>query len=375
MDLVPEMARWFDRWLRGSANGVDDEPPVLVFARRSTRPEPDLGLINGSWRGEPGWPLERGRPTDLRLFGGTRTLPVRPSVGTAAWNDCAGSLPWGQPIDQRHDDADSLTWEWEVGQDPLPQGPLELLGHPEVRLAISADVPVASVSLKLCDVFPDGTSALITRGVLNLTHRAGHDVAPAPLTPGALETVTVELGATSWILEPGHRLRLSLAGTDWPNTAAPPEPLTLTTDASAGVLTLPTVHGPSPCPTTEPTAAEPGVPSADAGVTWRIERDVLGRTTSCVVDHGSSWTTGDGTACEDAYSGRVTVDERTFEQTVTARSRYTVSWPEATVTTISDLELTARTDCFDVAITVTALEDGRTVYERRWERLVPRDLA
>jgi hypothetical protein len=59
---------------------------------------------------------------------------------------------------------------------------------------------VASVSLKLCDVFPDGTSSLVCRGFLNLTHGSS-SVSPQPLTvdrsaswlelPSAGETVAV----------------------------------------------------------------------------------------------------------------------------------------------------------------------------------------
>ena len=63
IDLVPELARWFDRWLRDERNGIDEEPPIVVFARRSTRPEPDLAEMRGEWRTEPTWPAERLRPT------------------------------------------------------------------------------------------------------------------------------------------------------------------------------------------------------------------------------------------------------------------------------------------------------------------------
>ena len=61
IDLVPELVRWFRRWLCDEENGIEDEPPIQVFVRRSTRPEPDLAEMRGDWRFEPGWPLERGR--------------------------------------------------------------------------------------------------------------------------------------------------------------------------------------------------------------------------------------------------------------------------------------------------------------------------
>ena len=38
IDLVREMARWWDRHLRGIDNGIDDEPAATWFVRESTRP-------------------------------------------------------------------------------------------------------------------------------------------------------------------------------------------------------------------------------------------------------------------------------------------------------------------------------------------------
>ena len=48
IDLTAEMARWFDRWLRDEQNGIDAEPQVTIFHRRSTAPEPDLREVNGT---------------------------------------------------------------------------------------------------------------------------------------------------------------------------------------------------------------------------------------------------------------------------------------------------------------------------------------
>ena len=42
VDLVPEMARWWDRWLKGVDNGVDRDPPIVVFVLRPTHPAADL---------------------------------------------------------------------------------------------------------------------------------------------------------------------------------------------------------------------------------------------------------------------------------------------------------------------------------------------
>ncbi len=172
IDLTQEMVAWWDRWLRGR----DDTPHrdvVDVFVRTSTRPVAFMDQHDGRWIRDE-WPSSAvSRRT--RPLTGPRTLPVEPDVGTAAWIDCAGHLPWGLSVDQREDDAHSLTWEWAGDSDLV-------LGQPRVRLRLSADAPAASVSVKLCDVFPDGTSALISRGSLDLAFRDG---VHAPVEPTA----------------------------------------------------------------------------------------------------------------------------------------------------------------------------------------------
>jgi uncharacterized protein len=90
---------------------------------------------------------------------------VRGTVGAAAWISCAGHLPFGQPGDQREDDAWSLVYDWPLDRE------LELLGHPRLAVRVGSSAPVAFLSAKLCDVYPDGTSALVARGFLNLTRR------------------------------------------------------------------------------------------------------------------------------------------------------------------------------------------------------------
>src|ERR1700742_2536750 len=88
--------------------------------------------------------------TRMRELDASRSLVVQPDTGTAAWIDCAGHLPWGLSTDQRDDDARSLVWEGDATTETV-------IGQPRVRLRVSADAPLASLSVKLCDVFPDGT--------------------------------------------------------------------------------------------------------------------------------------------------------------------------------------------------------------------------
>ncbi|MEV4417562.1 CocE/NonD family hydrolase [Catellatospora sp. NPDC049609] len=363
LDLTAELARWFDRWLRGTANGVDAEPPYTFFLRESGGPpEPDAAVVAGSWRSMPDWPNTTWRcPRSWVLGGGVRAHATRPDTGTAAWNSCAGRLPWGQPTDQRFADAASLTWDYPVDDEPLT-----LIGPGGVTLRVAADQPLASVSVRLCDVADDGTSTLITRGFLNLAHRDGH-TDPAPLVPGAYVDAWVELETCAYTVLPGRRLRLSVTGADWPNTVLPPRPVTLTVDGDASTILLPAPQHTDPAPRYDQGQREV---AADP-VVWRITDDVVDRVTTAYVEHGSTWEVTGGT-CADRYTGSVSVDRRTWRQTARSTARYTLTWDQTRVSTECAVELTADEDHFTTEVTLTAYDGDAVVVKRCWNHQAAR---
>jgi len=397
IDLVPEMVRWWDRWLRGERNGVDEAPPVTVFVRHPTRPAPDLEEHLGVWRDEPAWPPARATTRTLRLAeaevasgaaaaapGATDHLEVRPDVGSSAWISCAGHLPFGQPDDQREDDAWSLTYDWELEEE------LELLGHPRLAVRVAASAPVAFLSAKLCDVFPDGTSALVARGFLNLTRRRSL-TDPEPLAPGVVEPVELELDATSWVFPAGHRLRLSLAGSDWPNIVPPPGPVTLTVERDGSALALPVLEGPSPSP---PPALPPprphevaaeadprstgglGLSPPDPPTRWRVVRDVLGHRTEAEIDHGGRTDLPDGGTLTERYQGTVGAAlDRPGLTWARGEASFQIEWPEATVATSVRLDLRGDAETFEVRLDLEAREADELRWARSWRRRIPRRLA
>ena len=379
IDLVPELARWFGRWLRDERNGIDEEPPIVLFARRSTRPEPDLAEMRGEWRTEPTWPAERLRTPVLRPAGeGTDEIQVRGDTGVSAWISCAAKLPWGQPLDQRPDDAVSLTYDWE----PLAEE-LEILGQPRLLLTVTPSAPVQYLSARICDVFPDGTSALVTRGILNLAHRDGH-ARPHALEPGVETPVELELETTSWTFEPGHRLRLALSGADWPNTWPPPAGGTLVVDRASVALELPVLEGPSPTPPpTLPAAAGRDPHTAEEGepepTTWTIAHDLLERQARAVISYGSAYEAPFGAHVSEHYDGEVGVSTGDPAQAYArALTRYRVNWPEADVVTEARLEVRSDADAYHVTVDVVVEEVGDAGIgrrERRFERIIPRRLA
>jgi putative CocE/NonD family hydrolase len=388
VDIVPEQLRWWDRWLKGVDNGVDREPPIVMFARRSTRPEPDLATMNGEWRYEPAWPAERlvERPFELaKAHGpgapetnGADTLEVaRGDVGWTAWISCAGYLPWGQPQDQRPDEIWSLVYDWAPLEDDL-----DILGHPVLEVTVTSSVPVAYLSAKLCDVFPDGTSALVTRGMLNLAHRDSRED-PAPLEPGVPTRVRVPLEVTSWTFDAGNRIRLDLAGSDWPNAWSPPQAHTITIDRASAVLALPVMNGPSPVaerptltpPNVHPLHAEPPGDTPDGVLIWRVEHDILGRETRAVTET-SGWTGAEGEFPRryERYAG-VTAVSTTDPGAGRAEgfAKLSIEWPEATVTTTARNTVRSDRDAYHLDLHLRVEEDGEERWSRRWTRTFPRD--
>ena len=113
--------------------------------------------------------------------------------------------------------------------------------------------------------------------------------------------VEVVLDACAYQLAPGQQLRLSVAGADWPNTIAPPAPVTLTVHEARSSCR---------CAGRRRAAglrrSQPGAPSSseDPGdITWTVTRDVLRRTTTCAVRHGAEYDVPyDGRASEQ-YAG------------------------------------------------------------------------
>ncbi|MFT3871684.1 MAG: CocE/NonD family hydrolase [Nocardioides sp.] len=355
IDLETELVAWFDRWLRNRGEHTDG---CDVFVRSSTRPEPDLDMHEGWWLRLPSVPPVT--PTGVPLPG-PRELVVRPDVGTTAWIDCAGHLPWGLSGDQRIDDARSLTWDSAPPTEPV-------VGYPRAKLRLASSEPLASLSVKLCDAFPDGTSALVSRGTVDLAYRGSVHGGAQPLEPGVPIDVEVDLDACAYAWTPGNQLRISIAGADWPNTIAPPAPLTLT--VLDGTLELPVLTGDHPAPVFVP-GAEHSTESAE-GIGWEIHHDVLTRRVCAVTRSDSSYETPYDGHARELYEGQVSVDTRTFDQHAHADTLYELGWPgiEITMHTVMDVEV--RAEGYDVTIETVATRDGAEVSRRSWHEQIPR---
>jgi putative CocE/NonD family hydrolase len=247
--FLQECRRWFDHWLKGVDTGVMDEPALRVWLQDSAPPLPTYPERPGRWVGEPGWPSPNVVSRELHLA--EHRLTETPSAGSVlrhVASELHGSEagdwdPFGEPADmppdQRAEDGRCLTFTSE----PLER-PLDVLGVPVARLAVTVDRPVAMLAVRLCEVDPEGRSTLLTRGLLNLTHRLGHDRAVS-VEPGERMTVEVPMKAIGQRVAAGHRVRLSVSTGYWPWAWPSPQPVVLELDTAGSSLLLPE-RGPVP---------------------------------------------------------------------------------------------------------------------------------
>lgn len=98
---------------------------------------------------------------------------------------------------------------------------LAALGKVRVELDVAASARDADVSVLLADSYPDGRSMQITEGIRRLSLRNGPSHAE-PLEPGKSYRVTVELSHTAIVFPKGHRIRVVVAGSNYPKHALSP---------------------------------------------------------------------------------------------------------------------------------------------------------
>jgi putative CocE/NonD family hydrolase len=212
--------RWFDYWLKGKTNGVDHDAPVRIFV-----------MGDNCWRDEASWPLKRTRSRALFLT----------SSGGANTPAGDGKLVWERPADNGADKycsdprdpvptlflpgnftcasdqrrlsnrVDILVYQTE----PLTER-LEVTGLPEVELYATSSAPDTDWVARLIDVAPDGLARDVCMGLVRARYRNGIEKSRL-IKPGEVVKYTIRLSPTSNGFLPGHRIRLDVTSSDFPN--------------------------------------------------------------------------------------------------------------------------------------------------------------
>ncbi len=388
--FLQEVRRWWDRWLKGTENGIDTEPMFRVWMQDSVPPTTSYHRRPGRWIAEESWPsshvdarafrLDQARlvPLSEEVTEQAFTIQSPLSVGLFAGKWCSYQAPPDLPHDQRQEDGGALIFETGVLEEDL-----EIFGLPRVTLELSSSEPVAMVALRLSDVAPDDKATRVTYGLLNLTHRQSHEH-PEPLEPGARYRVTVQLNGVAQRFPAGHRLRLSLSTSYWPLAWPSPKPARLTIFTGVSTLELP-VRPPRESdarlrPFDEPEAAAPLSLSLlrPGEESWRVIRDLAADRSKLEVILDTGTMRYDDINMEISSRAVETYTYATDEygslegETRWERRFRRGNWDVRTVTRTL---LTSDETSFRIRADLDAYEGPSRVFSRSWDSEIPRDLV
>jgi uncharacterized protein len=365
--FLQEVVRFFDHALRGEENGCFDEPALVSYMQE---PPAAGGHRPGRWIADPSWPSPNVTTLVVEL-GERPALRGRQLTGLEAGVWCGDGGPADLPGDQRPEDGASICWDL----DPLAER-TELLGRVVAELRLAADRPLGLVVARLCEVAPGGESTLLARGVLNLTHRDGHDRV-VPLVPGEPVTVRVPMQSTAYAVPAGHALRLAVSPTYWPWVWPSPESVTLT--ALGGRLELPVRSGPDFHGAFGPAEAAPGLKkeySRQGRTGWIVHRDVAARS----VDVEFPWIDHVHTLPESGteLSERNVVHYRLREgdplsASVEAEVEVGLARGDWRTRVVARGEMTSTRESFLLTTQLDAYEDGVRLFARTWTHEIARD--
>jgi predicted acyl esterase len=359
--FLQEMLRWWDHWLKGVDTGMMDEPMLRAWMTESVQPATHHETLPGRWVAEASWPSPGITPRRLFLIDdglSTQSAPLTPravcspqTVGKHAGEWCPFGRGADQADDQQEDDRQSLVFETAALDEAI-----EILGAAIVTLDVASDRPIANLAARLCDVHPSAESLRVSYGVLNLTHRDGHEM-PSPLVVGQRYRVRIQLNDAGAVFPAGHRIRLALSTTYWPMIWPSPEKATLT--IFGGTIDLPV----------RPTRAADALPPLPGPETATPERPTVIRPGVVRIDR---------LGLEVATAGKFAFDIRDDDPLSAAAEMHrteTLSRDGWQVGIETQMRLSCTREAFLLRATLRAWEGTREVCHREWDRSIPRDLV
>jgi hypothetical protein len=368
-----ECLKWFGYWLKGEPTGVMREPPVTLFIREYSPPATILMADRGAFRCENEWPIARCVETPF-YFSANRQLTRRstrrettdrlvsdPLTGSTTGMHGGGpfNTNWVMPLDQRPDELHALTYTTV----PLPN-PVEVIGRPRAVLHFSSTANITQFFVKLCDVAPDGTSALVTKGYLTVNHRK----------PGQPYRVDVELLVCAYRFRKGHRIRVSVASGDLLNVWPTPKSCVNTIHCGAGrpsQIVLPIIpprkrRGPNPA---LKLSAKPPIRRKDlTAPEFSITHDPIHETATVryALAYGSSW------------PHRVTCTVSNREPAVVildAESQFTATCEGKEIVTHAHCVTRSDRSNFRHTVDLKITVAGKLYRKKHWDTKVPRGLV
>jgi len=244
------------------------------------------------------------------------------------------------------------------------------------------DQPVAHLVARLVDVAPNGQATRVSFGVLNLTHRAGHET-PTACVRGEVMTVRLDFKHVAQQFGAGHRLRLAISSHYFPMIWPAPHRVTLSVHTQGSFLELPMRP---PCSLDEKVgfgAPEMGpqmeVQELAAGENyWRIVQDAISGVHEMQIaesDGEYRILHNDLTVFSQGYETYSIDPDDIGSATGHTQWEYRLSRGDWQMRSLSETTLTADVDDFIISASVEVWEGETLCHRQSWDRRIPRQLV
>ncbi len=245
---------FFDRFLNSDKQAFRDQPKVKYFTM-GTNEWQTADTWPPAGAGMETWYLGSGGKANS-LYGdgvlststpvsdetaGPDTFPydpMNPVISLGGGVCCTGGALEAGVFDQRKREArhDILVYTSE----PLAE-PVTISGFVEATLYVSSSARDTDFSIKLIDVFPDGTAYNLDETIQRARYREGYD-RQVMMEPGEVYELPISSMSTSNTFETGHRIRIEVSSSNFPRFARNLNTGGNNYDETEGVVALNTVH-------------------------------------------------------------------------------------------------------------------------------------
>jgi uncharacterized protein len=227
---LEHMVRWFDHYLKGADNGVEQEPAVRYYVMGAVGEE---GAQGNLWRTAADFPPQAAMtPLFLQSGGGLSGKSPGADGGSTSYTsdplhpmEIPGTaFPGAKDARAFEQQAEVRTFTTETLAEAV-----EWTGRIRAELIVSSTAKDTDFIVRVSDVYPDGRSILIVDYPWRARYREGLD-REALLTPGEPTKLAFDVGWISQIFNKGHKIRVTIASTGAPLYEPNPqtgEPLTI----------------------------------------------------------------------------------------------------------------------------------------------------
>ncbi|MGJ8665974.1 MAG: CocE/NonD family hydrolase [Patiriisocius sp.] len=229
LNYEEQIYNWFDFWLKGEKTDFKEKTPRVQY----------YTMGSNKWQAAEQWPPADSKMTTYYLNStgnansliGSGTLstkeaekdnpdtfvydPMNPVMSLGGNVCCTGNAVEGGAFDQQEmeERADILVYTTEA----LTEG-VEISGFIETELYVSSNAKDTDFTIKLIDVYPDGTAYNLDETIQRVRYRDGYDK-EVFMEKGEVYKLKLTPMSTSNYFERGHKIRIEISSSNFPRFA------------------------------------------------------------------------------------------------------------------------------------------------------------